>query len=309
MNLKLQLKEKIYFLQKAYDLAFEHLPSSPMSISVKPKELGKSLGFDFNQIKRIMQELISDGYVTSTLGMGSLLITHQGIKYLREIEGEFPISTTEFGEVQTTNTKKSTQTNMKQSEKFDLILRELYNYKNDGKYYSIDLICQKLIIPLDSDLELRNIAKRLEDDGYIKMLCSRFDCDAELTSYGVDYCEEDSYAYKGHPLITNNYNVSIVNSPNSNIVNQSSDVTINQSISEVNHAIEKIKETITADNTVEEFKANEILECLHEIQESVNNKKKPKFAIKSLLDIAGGISSISSWLAVLGQYAEIIPLP
>lgn len=38
---------------------------------------------------------------------------------------------------------------MKQSEKLDLILRELYKYKNDGKYYSIGRICDSLFIPID----------------------------------------------------------------------------------------------------------------------------------------------------------------
>jgi hypothetical protein len=37
------------------------------------------------------------------------------------------------------------------------------------------------------------------------------------------------------------------------------------------------------------------------------NNIKPKFAIKSLLDVAGGISSIASLSITLGQFAGIVP--
>ncbi len=198
---------------------------------------------------------------------------------------------------------------MKQSEKLDLILRELYKYKNDGKYYSIGWIFQSLNIPLDSALELNKIAHRLQDDGFIKTMFTHNDCSAELTSCGIEYCEENSYTYSGHSIITNNYSISIINSPNSNIVNQSSNVTITQNISQANEAIEKIRETIGTDSTIDKLKATDILECLTEIQNCLKNNQKPKFAIKSLIDITGGISSIASWVTVLGQFAGIIPIP
>ena len=198
---------------------------------------------------------------------------------------------------------------MKQSEKLYLILRELYKYKNDGKYYSIGWICQSLNIPLDSLLELNKLAHRLKDDVFINPLFTHNDCSAELTSYGIEYCEENSYTYSGHSIITNNYSISIVNSPNSNIVNQSSNVTITQNITEASQAVEKIRETVALDKTIDKEKAAEILECLNEIQDNLKNNQKPKFAIKSLIDLAGGISSISSWVTTLGQFAGIVPLP
>ena len=46
---------------------------------------------------------------------------------------------------------------------------------------------------------------------------------------------------------------------------------ITQNIGEVNQAIEKIRETIENDNTIEKSKTAEIIECLNEIQESLRN--------------------------------------
>lgn len=188
---------------------------------------------------------------------------------------------------------------MKLSEKRDLILRELYNHKNDGSNYSIGQICKALNIPLDSVLEISKLASHLKTDGLINAVITNGDSLAELTSYGIEYCEENSYSYSGHSIITNNYNISVVNSPNSNIVSQSSNVSISQNISEINQTIEKIRETIATDSTIELSKTNEILDCLNEIQVCIKNNQKPKYAIKSLLDIAGGISSIASLVMTL----------
>lgn len=196
---------------------------------------------------------------------------------------------------------------MKQSEKLDLILRELYKYKNDGRFYSFKEIFQTINIPFDSIDELLSLGERLEDDRYINASFTNGDCVAKLTSYGIEYCEDDSYSYSGHSVVTNNYSISIANSPNANIVSQSSDVKITQNVSNVNESIEKIRETVMVDDTIDRNKATEILDCLNEIQEAIKNNQKPKFAIKSLLDIAGGISSIASWITTLGQFAGIIP--
>ena len=155
---------------------------------------------------------------------------------------------------------------------------------------------------------IRALSKRLETDGYIKTIFTRDDCNADLTSYGIEYCEETSYSYSGHSVITNNYSISIVNSPNSNIVNQSSNVEIFQNSEDINQIIEKIRETITVDDAISSETASNILDCLNEIQECVKNQIKPKSAIKSLIDISGSISSIASWATTLGQLLGIIKI-
>ncbi len=308
MNLKQHLKEKNFFLRNAYEEAYDYDSSNPLSVSLDPLEFGKSIGYDETTTERIMMELVNDGYVTSSLGMGMLMVTNLGLEYLRAIEDE-PMSASPFNDTINHTAIENNSKFMKQSEKLDLILRELYKYKNNGKYYSINVICQALNIPIDSSLELNKIAHRLKDDGFINPIFTHNDCSAELTSYGIEYCEENSYSYSGNSIISNNYSISIVNSPNSNIVNQSSNVTINQNISAASQAVEKIRDTISTDTTIDKQKASEILECLNEIQDNLKNNQKPKFAIKSLIDLAGGISSIASWVTILGQFAGIIPIP
>ncbi|MGP8215660.1 MAG: toll/interleukin-1 receptor domain-containing protein [Bacteroidia bacterium] len=80
------LNEKIQFLAKAYEVAYEYHPASPMSVNINPIELGKTLGFSRDTVERIMNELVSDRYVSSTLGMGSLYIENAGLQFLELVD-------------------------------------------------------------------------------------------------------------------------------------------------------------------------------------------------------------------------------
>ncbi len=94
---------------------------------------------------------------------------------------------------------------MKLTEKLDLILLELYKTKYDGKYYPIIEICQKANIPYDSIIEINEMGRRLQNDGYIKSILYLDGCSAYITPYGIEYCEKDSYNNTGNAIITNNY--------------------------------------------------------------------------------------------------------
>jgi len=86
MVLQKLLNEKNMFLKKAYEVAYEEDPSSPFSVDINPIELGKVIGLSEISVERIMTELVQDGFVHSSLGMGSLLVTNHGLKYLQGIE-------------------------------------------------------------------------------------------------------------------------------------------------------------------------------------------------------------------------------
>ena len=188
---------------------------------------------------------------------------------------------------------------MKQSEKLDLLLRELYNYKFDGHVYSLKEICQEKNLPIEPYNEVRTLAHRLIDDRFITGNFTMDDCVAEITSYGVEYCEENSYTYRGHSIITNNYSISISNSPNANIVSNSSEVNIIiTNHAEIKNKISQIKDEISS---LSHESKEDLLQCLEEVETTIEAGKKPKFSFKQLLEIGSSISGIGSLILELGE--------
>jgi HEPN domain-containing protein len=188
---------------------------------------------------------------------------------------------------------------MKQSEKLDLILKELYKHKHDGKFHSISEICNYLKMSVIENEEIFSLAQRLKNDCYINLQFSHDDAFASLTSYGIEYCEEDSYTYKGHSIITNNY-INVTNSPNANVVSNSSNVTITiTNYGEIKNKITEIKEAVgkLTDETIKQ----EVLDCIEEIETNIEAGRKPKFAFASLINIAGSLSGVGLLIIELGK--------
>jgi hypothetical protein len=180
---------------------------------------------------------------------------------------------------------------MKQSEKLDIILRYLYERRNDRREFSIAEILKESNVEAD-DNEIGRLANQLKVDKLIELnVLSQKLKKAKITSKGITYCEEDSHAKKGESIV-NHYH--IVNSPQSNIVVQSSQVTINQQQHDkATELIKEMREAIGQDQAVDLLLKREILECLTEIEAGVAAQRAPKFAIKGLLGIAANIASIS----------------
>ena len=147
---------------------------------------------------------------------------------------------------------------MKQVEILDLLLKGLYEEGKDD-YRSLAMIINKNNIPVETIDELRRLAKRLENDGLIgKPIFTRTDISARLTSYGVDYCEGDSYTYSGSAIINNTYNINIENSSDTTIVSQSEHVKINLSQSDIKNELSEIVDLVCLGKGIEE-NANKIL--------------------------------------------------
>lgn len=81
-------RERNYFLSEAFRVAHEHSPSSPLQVSLDPVEFGKSIGFDEATTTRNMIDLVDEGLVTSSLGMGMLMVTGKGRRYLEQLHGD-----------------------------------------------------------------------------------------------------------------------------------------------------------------------------------------------------------------------------
>jgi hypothetical protein len=118
---------------------------------------------------------------------------------------------------------------MKQSEKLDLVLRGLYEHKDDGLYWPISDFLKAIGFQPKFE-ELWRLAIRLRDDNYVQDPISDVqDVLCKITSYGIEYCEESSYTYVGKSIITNNYNISIGENKNLSVVSDSQNVSVAQS--------------------------------------------------------------------------------
>ena len=78
-------QQRIAFLEEAYKAACEYSPAQPLSVSINPVALGEHLGLDRTTVARIVNELVQDGHVSSTLGMKAMFVTREGT---RQLEGE-----------------------------------------------------------------------------------------------------------------------------------------------------------------------------------------------------------------------------
>lgn len=189
---------------------------------------------------------------------------------------------------------------MKQTEKLDLILKKLYEFGFDGKYHSIVEILSDSGVQATRG-EVYALIERLDSEGLVKMTSTKDTIYADITSYGVQYCEDDSFTHRGIALINNNYDIKIENSPGANIVNQSTNVSITNQINEIRNILEKLKQTIDEDMTVSESMKTDIKDCLLEIENNLKAGQVPKFGIRKFIELVGDISSIASFVISLIQ--------
>ena len=214
-----QLRQKVYFLLKAYQGAYEYHPAAPLSVDVNPFQLGLNIGYDRPTVMRIMQELVSERYVSSGAGYQMLMITDKGLRFLQELQKKSAI--------------------MKQSEKMDLILKRLYELRADGLYYSVKDILLYQGIEAGFD-EIFRLTKKLEQEGYIRIMAQHQDVNGLITSEGIDRVEQETFS-PPEALTVNNY-YSVSHSPNANLVAHSHNVSISQEIDTAQKTVNEIRE-------------------------------------------------------------------
>lgn len=91
---------------------------------------------------------------------------------------------------------------MRPTEKLDLILKELYKFRHKDDYFSLDIVIRSARIPLTEDAELKVMATLLAKDSLIEFKDLDFEITARITFDGILFCEKNSYAYPGYPIIT-----------------------------------------------------------------------------------------------------------
>jgi len=90
--------------------------------------------------------------------------------------------------------------------KLDLVLKELYSYQEDNEFHSLIEIILRAQISLNTYDQLENIARKLHRAGFSELKDLEGDFKARITYKGVIFCEENSYAYPGYPIITHKNN-------------------------------------------------------------------------------------------------------
>lgn len=191
---------------------------------------------------------------------------------------------------------------MKQKEKLDLILKALYRNRH-FLFSSLEDIIAELKIPIDSNNEIQNLAKRLEEERYIRIKLTK-DCSfATITSYGIEYCEEDLSFSRSTYSVNNTFNIqNISESPNSNIISNSSKTNITiQNYPEIENIIKEIQDAILETKEISKTERENLEELLKDITTSLKEGQNPKFSIQKLLSNAGNFSSIGQLVIQLGQ--------
>ncbi|WON92527.1 hypothetical protein [Sphingobacterium sp. UGAL515B_05] len=191
---------------------------------------------------------------------------------------------------------------MKHSEKLDLLLKSFYNNRFNGKI-EISKNKYESVIPLSNEREFSLLIKRLQDDGYIKaFMATGGEGLVDITSRGIEYCEEDSYSYRGSSIITNNYSISVNNSHGISIVNSSTNVNVNISnIDDIKKKIEQLVNVVQTTSDISHNNKKEMIECIDEIKTSLDQDKKPKFAFDALLAMANNFAGISTLAIEIGK--------
>lgn len=197
---------------------------------------------------------------------------------------------------------------MKQTEKLDFILNELYKFRNTSGYYLIPDIAWD-IADEGEDWQKRDeisrLAKRLENDGLITAIWMRDGANAKITSHGIDYCETSSYSNSSISIPAIVKDIHVYNSSNVNIVSNSQGTAIHNRITNNDKSIEIIKvmlDQIRKDDSIDSEKKDEIIELLEDITDKLeNNKPAPKHFKTWLLDYGSKISSIGNFAINLGK--------
>lgn len=93
----------------------------------------------------------------------------------------------------------------------------------------------------------------------------------------------------------NSVNINISDSSNVNVVSQSSNVTINQKKDEVYAKLDELLQQLETIKDIDNELKNDIIECVNDIKQNVeNNKKVPKYSLSGLLDLTSKVASLSS---------------
>lgn len=145
---------------------------------------------------------------------------------------------------------------MKQSEKLDALLLQLYHHKYDGRWYSINQLFADKEITLANEVEVLVTATRLVSDGLINARTTENDISAMITGDGITFCETTSFSVPGVSLAS-------------------------LSQEKIYEKITSLRKTVYFSGIEDDLK-NDILQCLTEISAVISLGKMPLFCLSQL---------------------------
>ncbi len=154
----------------------------------------------------------------------------------------------------------------------------------------------------DGDIEFEPdepiiLAKRLDEDGLIKATFTKDGAFVRLTSRGIEYCEEESYSTPNTPIINL---FSISNSPKTSIQIGNENTVIYNDPKLIDDRIQELRDQISNNTELTEVMVREIGECLDELDEKINAKRRiPKMLLKGLLSTTADIGTIYPYAKAL----------
>jgi hypothetical protein len=197
---------------------------------------------------------------------------------------------------------------MKQSQKLDIILRKLHEYRHERRTIMLIPLLQELNI-YEGEEEANRLAKRLNDEGYAKITRIAAGTLLEISTYGIDYCEEDSFSKPGISLLSNSYHIS--GSNNTSIIIDSSHVNVQQLNNHKQEAYDLINDITKGLNEVSEIsptQKQDISENLQDIKEKIDQNKLPKrYQLDTLIKALGGLEKLTDYGVKLAQLFGYLP--
>lgn len=182
---------------------------------------------------------------------------------------------------------------MKQSEKLDIVLRELYNRRDDMHYHDAREILVEKGIDV-SDMEIMRIGDRLTSDGLVENIHAVGHAILYIKSRGVEYCEENSYSSIGRSLLTMDYSINITNASGVNVISHSPNASIDVGASdELIASLIQLRSAIEVDQGITEDQRKELLESMAEAEESHSKGTKAKGAMRHILEATKNIATIA----------------
>lgn len=174
---------------------------------------------------------------------------------------------------------------MKETEKLDIILRGLYEYRGKGCWMT-----PRDFIPDLTFEDQYRIARWLDDHGYVISAMTQDSCMLKISTDGMMYCEGDSMSHPGSPITLITY-VQTINSPGSTIQVGIQGQVLYPNITEIQSQIDAIRKEIEGLYGINTNMVSEIGHCLDEIAVKVEDRKPvPGF----IWDWLGRIDTITS---------------